>query len=171
MATSEKIAIVEKYTEKFKEAKCVYIAEYKGINVETVTKVRDKFREQNIEYRVLKNRLAKRALNNAGISGLDEYLNGAIAYVIGYDDPVTPAKILDEFNKKNEILKLKAVLFEGKILSADEAKDISKLPSRDALLSSLVGMLQSPMTKFAATIKAPMQNFVGILNALKETKE
>jgi len=171
MQTSEKVAIVEKYTEKFKDAKCVYIAEYEGIDVETVTEVRNKFREQKVEYKVLKNRLAKRALENAGISGLSDYLTGANTYVIGYDDPVVPAKIFDDFNKKNEILKLKAVLFEGKVLSADEAKDISKLPSRDALLGKLVGMLQSPMTKFAATIKAPMQNFVGVLNALKDTKE
>ena len=171
MVTSEKIAIVEQYTEKFKEAKCVYVAEYKGIDVETVTEVRNKFRGQNIEYRVLKNRLAKRALNNAGISDLNEFLTGANAYVIGYDDPVVPAKIFDEFNKKNEVLKIKAVLFEGKVLSADEAKDISKLPSRDALLGKLVGMLQSPMTKFAATIQAPMQNLVGVLKALKDTKE
>ena len=171
MQKSEKIAIIEKYTEKFKEAKCVYIADYKGIDVETVTNVRTKFREQNIEYRVLKNRLAKLALDNAGISGLNEFLIGANTYVIGYDDPVIPAKIFEDFNKKDEILKVKAVLFEGKVLSADEAKGISKLPSRDALLGKLVGMLQSPMTKFAATIKAPMQNFVGVLNALKDTKE
>jgi large subunit ribosomal protein L10 len=171
MLNSEKHAVVETYTEKFKEAKCVYIAEYEGITVEKVTEVRNKFREQNIEYKVIKNRLAKRALNNAGISDLNDFLTGANTYVIGYDDPVAPAKIFDEFNKKVEILKLKAVLFEGKVLSADEAKDISKLPSRDALLGKLVGMLQSPMTKFAATIKAPMQNFVGVLNALKDTKE
>ncbi len=171
MQKSEKSAIIEKYTDKFKDAKCVYIAEYEGIDVETVTEVRNKFREQDVEYKVLKNRLAKRALNNAGIEGLNDFLTGANTYVIGYDDPVAPAKILDDFNKKNEILKLKAVLFEGKVLSADEAKNISKLPSRDALLGKLVGMLQSPMTKFAATIKAPMQNLVGVLNALKDSKE
>jgi large subunit ribosomal protein L10 len=171
MATPQKIAIIEKYTDKFKDAKCVYIADYEGIDVETVTKVRTKFREQNVEYRVLKNRLAKRALNDAGVSGLDEYLTGANTYVIGYDDPVAPAKIFEEFNKKDEVLRLKAVLFEGKVLNAEEAKEISKLPSRDALLGKLVGMLQSPMTKFAATIQAPMQNLVGILNALKDTKE
>jgi len=170
MPTSQKIAIVEKYTEKFKEAKSVYVAEYEGINVEDVTGVRKKFREQNVEYKVLKNRLARLSLKNAGIDGLSEYLTGANTFIIGYDDPVAPAKILEEFNKKNEILKLKAVLFEGKVFEAEEAKAISKLPTRGALLSQFVGMLQSPMTKFAATLQAPMQKFIGTLNALKDKK-
>ena len=170
MPTPEKIAIVEEYTQKFKDAKCVYVAEYEGIDVATVTDVRKKFRDQNIEYKVLKNRLARISFNNAGISGLDEFLTGANTFIIGYDDPVAPAKILEDFNKKKEILKLKTVLFEGKVLPSEEAKNISKLPSREALLGQLVGMLQSPMTKFAATLNAPMQKFVGVLNALKEKK-
>jgi len=170
MPTAEKIAVIEEYTQKFKDAKCVYVAEYKGIDVETVTEVRKKFREQNIEYKVLKNRLARISLNNAGIKELGENLTGANTFIIGYDDPVAPAKILEDFNKKDEILKLKTVLFEGKVLLSEEAKKISKLPSREALLGKLVGMLQSPMTKFAATLNAPMQNLVGVLNGLKDKK-
>ena len=77
MPTTQKNAIIEKYTQKFKDAKCVYVAGFEGIDVATVTEVREKFREQNIEYKVLKNRLAKISLKNAGISGLDEYLTGA----------------------------------------------------------------------------------------------
>jgi large subunit ribosomal protein L10 len=170
MPTTQKNAIVDEYTQKFKDAKCVYVAGFEGIDVATVTEVRKKFREQNIEYKVLKNRLAKLSLKNAGISGLDEYLIGANTFIIGYDDPVIPAKILEDFNKKNEILKIKTVLFEGKVLPSEEAKNISKLPSREALLGKLVGMLQSPMTKFAATLSAPMQNLVGVLSALKDKK-
>ena len=170
MPTAQKIAVVEEYTEKFKDAKCVYIAEYSGIDVATVTDVRKKFRDQNIEYKVLKNRLAKRSLHNAGISDLDDHLTGVNTFVIGYDDPVAPAKIFEDFNKKTEILRLKAVLFEGKVFDAEEAKNISKLPSREALLAQFVGLIQSPMTKFAATLNAPMQKFVGVLNSLKDTK-
>jgi large subunit ribosomal protein L10 len=170
MPTAQKSAVIEKYTEKFKEAKTIYIAEFEGIDVATVTEVRKKFRDQNIEYKVLKNRLAKISLNNAGISGLDEYLTGANTFIIGYDDPVIPAKILDDFNKKDEKLKLKTVLFEGKVLSAEKAKSISKLPSREVLLGQLVGMLNSPMTKLAATLQAPMQKLAGVLNALKNKK-
>ena len=171
MPTAEKIAVIEKYTEKFKEAKCIYIADYEGIDVETVTEVRKKFREQNIEYKVLKNRLARIALDNAGISELGEQLTGANTYIIGYDDPVVAAKIIEEFNKKEEVLRLKTVLFEGKVLGAEEAKGIAKLPSREVLLGQFVGMLNSPMTKFAGTLQASMQKMVGVLNSLKDKKE
>lgn len=170
MPTAQKSAVIEKYTEKFKEAKCVYIAEYEGINVATVTEVRKKFRDQNIEYKVLKNRLAKIAFNNAGVTGLDKYLTGANTFIIGYDDPVIAAKILEEFNKKDEKLRLKTVLFEGRVLDAEAAKSIAKLPSREVLLGQFVGMLISPMTKLAATIQAPMQKVVGVLSALKDKK-
>ena len=163
MPTAQKIAIVEEYTEKFKRAKSVYVAEYEGMDVATVNDARSKFREKNIEYKVLKNRLARRSLNNAGITDLDTFL-------VGYDDPVVPAKILQDFNKKDEILKLKAVLFEGKVFTAEEAKKISNLPSREVLMSQLLGMLQAPVTKFAQTLNAPMQNFLGVLNALKDKK-
>lgn len=170
MPTAQKIAIVEEYTEKFKRAKSVYVAEYEGMDVATVNDARSKFREKNIEYKVLKNRLARRSLNNAGITDLDPFLNGTNTFLVGYDDPVVPAKILQDFNKKDEILKLKAVLFEGKVFTAEEAKKISNLPSREVLMSQLLGMLQAPVTKFAQTLNAPMQNFLGVLNALKDKK-
>ena len=160
----------EEYTEKFKEARCVYIAEYEGIDVATVTEVRKLFRDQKIEYKVLKNRLAKISLNKAGISGLDSYLTGANTFIIGYDDPVLPAKILEDFNKKSEILKLKSVFFEGKVFGSEEAKNIAKLPSREVLLGQFVGLLSAPMTKLAATLQAPMQRVAGVLNALKDKK-
>ncbi|HED09331.1 MAG TPA: 50S ribosomal protein L10 [Caldithrix abyssi] len=171
MPTEQKRKIVAEYTEKFKEAKAVYIADYTGIDVATVTEVRNKFREQNAEYKVLKNRLAKRSFNAAGITELDEHLKGVNAYIIGYDDPVAPAKIFEEINKKNEVLKLHAVLFEGQVFGGEDAKEIAKLPTRDALLGQFVGMISSPMSKLAATLQAPMQKLAGVLDALKENKE
>ena len=170
MATQQKIDIVERYSEKFKEAKGVYLADYTGIDVHTVTEVRKKFRDSDIEYKVLKNRLAKRSLNNAGISELDDHLKGVTAFIIDYSDPVSPAKIIKEFNKKNEILQIKAVYVEGKVLSADEAKRLADLPSREVLLSQLVGLLQSPMTKLAGTLQASMQKMVRTLDAVKDSK-
>ncbi len=170
MATQQKIEIVEAYSERFKEAKGVYLADYKGIDVLTVTEMRKQFRESGVEYKVLKNRLAKRALNNAGISELDDFLNGVTAFIITDDDPVSPAKIIKEFNKKDEILRVKAVFVEGKVLSVEDAKKLADLPSRDALLSQFVGVLQAPMTKFAATLQASMQKLARTLDAVKESK-
>lgn len=170
MATQQKLDIVEQYSKKFKDAKGVYLADFTGIDVETVTEVRKAFRESNIEYKVLKNRLAKIALNNAGVSGLDEYLKGVNAFIIDYNDPIAPARMLKEFNKKKEILRVKAVFVEGSVLSAEDAKKLANLPSREALLAQFVGMLQSPMTKLAATLQASMQKLVRTLDAVKDSK-
>ncbi|HGY54242.1 MAG TPA: 50S ribosomal protein L10 [Caldithrix abyssi] len=171
MATPQKIEIVDTYTEKFKEAKSVYLADYTGIDVQTVTELRQKFREAGVEYKVLKNRLAKRALNNAGVSALDEHLKGVTSFIIGYDDPVTPARIIKEFNKPKERLKLKVVYLEGKVFDEKEAKKLADLPTREVLLSMLLGALQSPMTKLAGTLQASMQKLVRTLDAVKENKK
>ena len=171
MATQQKIDVVTEYAEKFKRAKAVYLANFSGIDVITVTELRKKFRDAEIEYKVLKNRLAKRSFNDAGIDDLDSYLKGVTSFIIGYDDPVIPAKILKEFNKANkDILKIKAVYLEGKTLSAEEAVKLADLPSREALLAQFVGLLQSPMTKLAATMQASMQKLAGTLDAVKNSK-
>ena len=170
MPTQHKIDKVAEYADKFKKAKSVYLTDFTGIDVITITEIREKFREADIEYRVLKNRLAIRSLNDAGISDLDQYLRGVTSFVIGYDDPVIPAKILKEFNKKKEILKVKAVYFEGKALSAEEAKKLADLPSRDVLLSQFVGLLQAPMSKLAGTLQSAMSKLAGTLEAVKDSK-
>jgi len=171
MATQQKIDLVAEYAEKFKQAKAVYLANFSGIDVIKVTELRKMFRDSDIEYKVIKNRLAKRSFNEAGISELDSYLKGVTSFIIGYDDPVVPAKILKDFNKANkDILKLKAVYLEGKTLSAEEAAKLADLPSREVLLSQFVGLLQSPMVKLAATLQSTMQKLAGTLDAVKNSK-
>ena len=171
MATQQKIETVDAYTEKFKQAKSLYLTDFTGIDVMTVNEIRKKFRESDIEYKVLKNRLAKRSLNNAGINDLDDHLKGVTSFVIGYDDPVAPAKIIKEFNKPKERLKLKVVYFEGKVFDAAEAGKLADLPSREVLLAQLLGALQSPMTKLAGTLQASMSKLVGTLESFKDSKQ
>ena len=170
MATQEKIDIVQAYTDKFKSAKSVYLTDFSGIDVVTVTEMRKKFRESNIEYKVLKNRLAKRSLQAADINALDEHLTGVNAFVISYDDPVAPAKIIKEYNKKKELLKLKVVYLEGQVFAAEKAAALADLPSREELLAKFVGMLQAPIAKLLATLQAPMQKLAGTLDAVKNSK-
>ena len=170
MATQEKIEIVQAYADKFKSAKSVYLTDFSGIDVPTVTEMRKKFRESNIEYKVLKNRLAKRSLQAADINALDEHLTGVNAFVISYDDPVAPAKIIKEYNKKKELLKLKVVYLEGQVFAAEKAAALADLPSREELLAKFVGMLQAPIAKLLATLQAPMQKLAGTLDAVKNSK-
>lgn len=170
MATQEKIDIVQTYADKFKTAKSVYLADFSGIDVPTITEMRKKFRDENIEYKVLKNRLVKRSLNNADINDLDEHLVGVNAFVISYDDPVAPAKIIQEYNKKKEILKIKVVYLEGQVFTADKAAALADLPSREELLAKFVGLLQTPLSKLLGTLRAPMQKLAGTLDAVKNGK-
>lgn len=170
MATQEKIDIVQTYTDKFKSAKSVYLTDFSGIDVPTVTEMRRKFRDENIEYKVLKNRLAKRSLKAADITALDEHLRGVNAFIISYDDPIAPAKIIKGYNKKKEVLKLKVVYLEGQVFAADKAATLADLPSRDELLTKFVGLLQAPLAKLLGTLKAPMQRLTGTLDAIKNSK-
>ncbi len=171
MATPRKIEIVEEFTDKFKKAKSVYLADFAGLDVATVTEIRKKFREAGVEYKVVKNRLAKISLNNAGISGLDPYLNGVTGFVIGYDDPTLPAKLLKDFNKKKELLKLKVVLFEGRVFDAAQADVIANLPSREVLIAQFASTLQAPMSKLVGLLQANMQKLVGTINSVKDKKQ
>jgi large subunit ribosomal protein L10 len=170
MATAKKIEVVNEYIDKFKSAKALYLTDFKGIDVETDTALRKNFREAGIEYKVLKNRLAKIALHEAGIEDLDSYLKGVTAFAIGYDDPVIAAKVIKDFNSPKEKLGLKVVLFEGKVFEADAASALAELPSRDVLISQFASALQAPMVKLAGTLQATMQKMVGVLNSLKDEK-
>jgi large subunit ribosomal protein L10 len=170
MATQEKIDIVQTYCDKFKSAKSLYLTDFSGIDVPTITEMRKKFRDENIEYKVLKNRLAKRSLKAAEINELDEHLQGVNAFVISYDDPVAPAKIIKEYNKKKEILKLKVVYLEGQVFAAEKAAALADLPSREELLAKFVGLLQAPIAKLLGTLQAPMQKLAGTLDAVKNSK-
>lgn len=169
MPTPVKEKIVAEYTDKFARASSVLLADFSGMDVATVTELRRQFREQNVEYKVLKNTLVKIALNNNKIHDLDDYLKGVNGFAISYDDPTAAARVVFNFAKKDK-LQLRACLFEGSLFGPDKVDAIAKLPSRDQLLATLVGTLKAPMTNFAAVLSANMQKMVGVLNAVKDKK-
>ena len=169
MPTPDKEKIVAEYTEKFANASSVLLADFSGIDVATVTELRRRFREENVEYKVLKNTLVKIALNNNKIHDLDDYLKGVNGFAISYDDPTAAARVISKFEKKDK-LQLRACLFEGNLFGPDKVEAIAKLPTRDQLLSILVGTLKAPMTNVAAVLSASMRDVVGVLNAVKDKK-
>ena len=171
MPTPEKQLIIDEMAEKFKRATGVFLVDFTGMDVNTTTDLRKNFKEQNVEYRIVKNTLAKISLEKAGFDGLQEYMTGVTAYAITYDDPTIPVKLLDKKKEFKDKLKVKAALFEGKVLTTEQAKAVVDLPSRDELLSKLVGTLQAPMTNFARVINAVGSNLVTVLKALEETKK
>ena len=143
---------VKKLAEEMKEAKLILLTDYRGINVEDVTKLRTDVRNVNADYRVIKNNIVRRALQEAGIEGLDEQLEGPTAVVLGKEDYLEPAKAIYNFVKANDFYKIKGGVIEGKVMTAEEIIAIAKLPSRDTLLSMLAGALLANIQKFAVAL-------------------
>lgn len=156
---------------KFAEAKSVIFTEYKGMTVAEISELRDLLRKDGIEFRVVKNTLARIASEDTSLSQAKDLFKGPIAVAIGYHDPVTAPKRLLEFMKKNEKLKLCGGVIEGRLYDLNEVKTIAELPSRDVLLSVLAGALQAPLGKMAAALTATVRTIGYAFNALKSKKE
>jgi large subunit ribosomal protein L10 len=138
---------------KLRESNCTVVADYRGLNVAQVTQLRKLLREAGIEFQVLKNSLVSRAAANAEMSELDAVLTGPTAIAFG-KDVVAPAKIISDFAKKNDALKVKGGIVEGRFVDAVQVRALADLPSRDGLLSMLLSVLQAPVRNFALAVKA-----------------
>lgn len=145
---------VDVITSKFRESATVVVADYRGLNVAQVTELRKQLREAGIEFQVLKNSLLRRATAAAELTELDEALTGPTAVAFSAEDVVAPAKILNDFAKKNDALELKGAVVEGRVIGVDEIKALAELPSREGLLSMLLSVLQAPVRNFALAVKA-----------------
>ena len=151
-----KKAKVEKLTEIIKNSVSGVLVDYKGITVEEDTKLRKELREAGVNYFVEKNTMLLRAFKECGIEGFEEALNGTTALAVSNDDQTAPARILGEFAEKagDEKFNLKAGYVEGEIYDQAGVIALSKIPSKETLLAQLVGSLQGPLQKLAATLNA-----------------
>ena len=143
---------VTKLANEMKEAKLILLTDYRGIDVENVTKLRADLRNANAKYSVIKNNITKRALAEAGIEGLDDKLEGPTAVIMSSEDYLEPAKAIYNFTKNNDYYKIKGGVIEGKVMTAEEIITIAKLPSREDLLSMLAGALLANISKFAVAL-------------------
>ena len=143
---------VTKLAEEMKEAKLILLTDYRGINVENVTNLRKDLRNQNAEYKVIKNNITKRALETCGIKELDSALEGPTAVIMTNEDYLEPTKTIYEFTKKNDYYKIKGGVIEGKVMTTEEIITLAKLPSRQDLLSMLAGALLANVSKLAVAL-------------------
>lgn len=155
-----KVEKVKEIKDKFERANCIVLANYQGIDVEQDTQLRKKMREMGVEYKVYKNRLVKIVAEELGYDFLIEHLEGATSIAFGYDDIISPAKILNDFSEKSGKLSLKVGVVEKEFYDNEKIKRLAKIPSKEILVSKLLG-----------SIKAPLSNLVYVLNAVKESKE
>ena len=146
--------IVEVIADKLKSSKSTIVVDYRGLTVGQVTDLRKQLREAGIEFKVYKNSMTRRAAEAADLAGLNDVLTGPNAIAFSNEDVVAPAKIINEFAKKNEALEIKAGIIEGNLATVEEVKALADLPSRDGLLSMLLSVLQAPIRNLALAAKA-----------------
>lgn len=155
MASLEaKKQVVSEITDKFTESQATILVDYRGLNVEEVTALRKELRDNNIDYKVYKNTLTRRAAEAAELGELTDVLTGPTAVAFSKDDVVAPAKVLHEFSKKHDALEIKGGVIEGKVATLDEIKELSTLPDYNGLVSMLLSVLQAPIRNLAYVTKA-----------------
>ncbi|MFN7253216.1 MAG: 50S ribosomal protein L10 [Anaerobacillus sp.] len=150
----QKQVLVSEIATKLRDSKTTVVVDYRGLNVAQVTELRKQLREANVDFKVYKNSMTRRATAEVELTQLDEVLVGPTAIAFSNDDVIAPAKILNDFAKKNDKLEIKAGIIEGQFASLEEVKALAELPSREGLLSMLLSVLQAPMRNFALATKA-----------------
>ena len=166
----EKAAVIEEITGQLANAQSVIVAEYRGLSVESVTQLRKEARAAGVYLRVLKNTLAKRAIAGTAFEGLSDKMVGPLIYGIS-PDPVAAAKVLVNFAKTNDKLILTAGALPGQVMGVDGVKALATMPSRDELLSKLLGTMQAPIATFVRTLNEVPTKFVRGVAAVRDQKE
>jgi large subunit ribosomal protein L10 len=161
----EKKDTIDALHEKFSRAKTAVITHYSGINVEQITELRSKLRKSHVEYRVVKNTLARKAAEGTGLAPLKDHFTGPVGIALGFDDVVAPAKALYEFSKTQEKLKLKAGVLDGKLLLPADIKTLATLPSLNELRGKIVGLLQAPASRIVGVLQAPAGQLARVVKA------
>lgn len=167
----EKSLVVSEIKEKFQQSSGIVLADYRGLTVAQVTKLRSQLRNAGVEYRVLKNTLVRRAADELGVEGLDPYLKGPTALAFS-PDPVAPAKILIDFAKENKLKKfqIKAGVLDGKVIGADNVKALADLPSREVLLAMVLRGMQAPLAGMANVLQGPIRKMGYALEEVRKLK-
>ena len=171
MPINKNLESVKNLTEKLDKANAIYFTDYLGLDVVSITKLRKEFVSKDIEFTIAKNTLIKLAAKDVGIEGLDKFLSGPTAMALSYNDPTDPAKVIKNFLKDFDKPAVKGMILEGQVFQAEEFEKIANLPSKEQLLSKLVGMLNSPMSKLSSTLGSPVSGLLGALEQLNSKKE
>jgi len=166
----EKQAVVREVAAQVAAAQAIVLAEYRGLEVGSMTELRRKARRSGVYLRVLKNTLARRAVKDTPFAQLADVMVGPLVYGIS-SDPVAPAKVMNEFAKGNEKFVIRAGAMPNAVISAREVAALASMPSRAELLAKLVGTMQAPVAKFVRTLNEVPSRFVRAVAAVRDAKE
>ena len=169
---AEKIKKVEELNGIFLKAKSAVLANYQGIEAPELTQLRSHMRSRAIDFRVIKNTLARQAAKNTPFDLLDEEFSGPVSLVVSFDDAVAPARALAEFSKLGATKNPKVIcgVVEGKKVSPEQVKAMADLPSKEVLISQLLATMNGPTTNFVGALSGVLRKLVGTLEAIKEKK-
>lgn len=171
LTKNQKIELVNELIEKIKSAKASIFVDFKGVKVKELTELKKTLRKSEVEYIVVRKTLLDISLEKAGVKDPNvKKMDGQVAISLSNADEVSAAKIIDEFAKKNENIKILGGVLGSEIMSELEAKALAKIPSKEQLLGQLVGSLNSPISGFVNVLAGNMRGFVQVLNAIKEQK-
>ena len=170
LSLEQKQAMVSEVSARLSGAQAVIVAEYRGLDVGRVTQLRAKARKSGLYLRVLKNTLARRAVQGTPFEKLSDQMVGPLMYGIARD-PVAGAKVLSEFAKDNEQLVIRGGALPNSLMSAKDVKALALLPSREELLAKLMGTMQAPVAKLVRTMNEVPSKFVRALAAVRDARE
>jgi large subunit ribosomal protein L10 len=162
--------MIEEASALVAQSKAIVVAEYRGLDVESVTKLRRQARGQGVQLRVLKNTLARRAITGTPFAGLSDKLVGPLVYGFGAD-PVAVAKVLSAFAKDNEKLAIKAGVMANFVMDEKAVKTLATMPSREELLAKLMATMQAPIGQFVRTLNEVPSRLVRTLAAVRDAKQ
>ncbi len=168
---TQKKDLIERLATQLAEAQIIILIDYKGLDVQSITRLRYELRQAGASMEVVKNTLLNLASQNTGAELMADFYKGPSAIVMSSTDPVAPSKILVDFAKDNEKLEIKSAAFGGRLLDSDEIKALAKMPSKEELLAKLVYTLNAVPTSFVNVLAGVPRGFVNVLNGIKEQKE
>jgi len=172
MKRTEKESFVQEFRERLQESPAIFLTDFTGLDVKSMTVLRDELRKRGAEYLVVKNRLVHRALEDTEIPDLSEWLLGPTGVVIGHSGPVEAAKAVSDFAKDHDDRPVfKVAVLDNAVLDPSQIDRLAKLPTRDVLLSMLAGALEAPLAALAGAMEAKLQEMSGLLEALRAEKE
>ena len=172
MATKEfKNSKIEHYKKQFENAKVAIVADYRGLSVEEITELRRGLQAKEADLTVTKNTLTKVATKDTNFESIAELMQGPTAIAFGYGDEVGAAKVLAKFIKENKKGEILGAVLDGKVLSADEAKKLASMPSKEEIYAKILGSINSPVTGIVYSVNGVMSALVRAVAAVRDTKQ
>jgi large subunit ribosomal protein L10 len=169
MNKNEKEEIISQVKEMVEGSSAVYLTDYAGINVEDITNIRNEFRKQGVKYKVFKNTLFKRAIDQAGkYDKLSDHLVGMTGYAFATDNPVAPAKIIKKYFDDNQKLALKACYIEDQFYEGSKLDELASLPSKEEIIASIMGSLDSPVSGIVGVLNAVARDLVSVIDQIAQ---